>query len=163
MRKMVAKAISELANVDRGELERQEAHLARTERRIKNLAAAIAEEGHSRTLLDALADEEANRRLTVGEIERIKERRSAPVRLPSDDEIIARVFDLERVLTTDINEGQRALRALFRDEKITLTLGEDGVYTATAELLPLAVLLKERPRSGVRERALSNRSCGGRI
>ena len=55
--------------------------------------------------------------------------------MPSDDEVVARVFDLERVLTSDIKEGRRALRGLFRDEQIQLVLGEDRVYTETAERL----------------------------
>jgi hypothetical protein len=57
--------------------------------------------------------------------------------------VLERVLDLERMLTEDADAGREALRAPLQNGEIRLIPGENGIYTARGELLPLSIMLGE--------------------
>ena len=91
---------------------------------------------------------------------------ATPIKLPTPDEMLGIVFDLERRLTADVTRGREELRRLFRDGRIDLIPQRDGFYIARSEILPLVLLTKTPtgPESDGREVSrYSAIGCAGRI
>lgn len=65
---------------------------------------------------------------------------NSAIKLPTPDEMMKLVFDLERRLTTDVAKGREELKRVFRDGKIVLTPEPGRYYTARSEVLPLVLL-----------------------
>jgi site-specific DNA recombinase len=147
-----------------GELAELRARLARTDRRIANVVAAIADEGKSQALSLALRDLEASATRDRAELSTLERAGQQPIPLISPDEVIARVLDLERRLEADPGRARDELRRLFRDQRIVLELGDDRVYTARSEVLPLVLLTAKRNSpSGEPEGLYVERCSGGAI
>ncbi len=122
--------------------------LERTEARIRTIVLLMADGQDSPGVREMLSDLEAEAdalRLGIVEAER---RRQEPIKLPNQDEICHRVFDMHELLAQDPNAGREALRTLLKGGSIRLMPGDDGIYTAKCELLPLGILLTRAPRAG---------------
>jgi hypothetical protein len=78
-------------------------------------------------------------RRALADLEREDEQ---PIRLPSPDELLARLWDLDENLREDPIAGRERLKR-FIDEEIRLVLGEDGIFTARTTIFPLMLLTPE--------------------
>lgn len=165
VRKRVAERLGEIRrNLDAQLAERRE-RLARTEHRIQGLVTFIADGDRSEAVVKALHDLEAQARDEKAAMAELERRASQPVRLPSPDEVLDRVFNLEARVTQDVLRGREALRRMFKGGEIRLhTQGTH--YVARMGILPLVLLTPESamPGSGVTpSRASYGEGCGGRI
>ncbi len=91
------------------------------------------------------------------------------IELPSDDEIRATVFELDRLLTANATAARELLRQAFKDGRIDLHPEADGAYRIEAVMLPLALarpLIRrvetKKPRSAEPNEAfVYNHGCAG--
>lgn len=162
-RRRFAEKVREWSKAADAEVTERRARLARTEERIGNLVAVIADGERSERVRLALRDLEAQAAIDKEAIETAASAARGPFVLPSPDEITDRVFALDQLLVADVHVGRAALKRLLRDGYFDLHPGADGVYVAKAEVLPLAVLLIDNAAPGEPGTALAKRSCGGRI
>jgi hypothetical protein len=106
-------------------------------------------------------DADADRK-TVASLERLA---SAPIKLPTPEEMLSLVFDLERRLLADVSRGREELRRLFRGGRIDLVPQSGGYYVARSEILPLVVLTRTPPEGTPGGRHVESRyspiSCAG--
>lgn len=146
------------------ELAEHRKRLAHIEAQISNLVDFVAAGDSStevRLRLRELEAQASNERAAIAKAGRTVD---GPIRLPSTEWITQRVFDLDRVLAEDVAAGREALRRLLRGGFFEMHPGDDGFYTVTADVLPLAVLLIDNAAPGVSGAApVINRGCGGRI
>lgn len=90
--------------------------------------------------------------------------------MPSDDEIRATVFELEKRLTSNATGARELLRHAFKDGRIDLHPEDDGAYRVEASLFPLALAMPlirrvetKKPRSAEPNGAVVYFSgCAGR-
>ncbi len=143
-RKRLAEELGKQARNQDAELRERRARLDRTTKRISNLVAVLASGERSAAITDALRDLEVQAGVERQGIADLQELAAEPIRLPTPEEVLERVYDLEARLQQDPIAGREALRKLFKGGQIRLELGKDGIYTARSELLPL-VLLTETP------------------
>lgn len=151
VRKRVALQLREAMRTHQADVDERRARLARTEDRIRNLIELLASGERSERVVTALRDLEAQADAEKAAIAALQELAGAPIQLPDNEAIVRRVFDLDRLLTRDVDGGRQALRRLIKDGAVRLVPDAAGTYTAHCELLPLAVLLTERqtpPSSG---------------
>lgn len=149
-----------------GALDERRQRLARTKQRIDSLTDVIADGERSEALLQKLRDLEAQARDEKAAIEVLEQQARESMKVPSAEEMFARVFDLEARLMQDPLRGREELRRLFRDGVIRLDPQADGVYIARGEVLPLVAYLApnvQRPGSGDPNRAVYSDGCGGSI
>jgi hypothetical protein len=97
----------------------------------------------------------------------LEKRAETAIRLPSPDELMGIVFELERRLRADATQAREELRRIFRDGKITLLPQPGGFYVARSDILPLVLLTLPPPADSsseeVGERRYPASSCAGRI
>ncbi len=146
------------------DLKEQRAQLERIQGRIGNLIDVLSSGEGSPAVRDALRDMEARAkeaRTSIAELENVGSNR---VRLPSPDELLQKVWELEDNLRQDPIPGRELLRR-FIDGDIRLTLGADGIFTAETKILPLVLLGLEtqKPVSGELRPALNVGGSGGRF
>jgi DNA invertase Pin-like site-specific DNA recombinase/Arc/MetJ-type ribon-helix-helix transcriptional regulator len=140
LRKRIAEQLGDLGRTANAELREHSDRLARTEDRIGGLVQFIADGDRSAYVRDALKDLEAQARVEKAAIAAIQARARMPVRLPTPDEVVQKVLDLEQVLAGDKARGREELRKLFDGGRVVLTPDPAGHYVATSKLLPLVVL-----------------------
>ena len=161
-RKRIAERLGELKRTLDTELREHRARLEKLERTIDRYVEFIAEGHHSSAVASKLkvAEREAEQERRV--VSTLEKRGSVPIRLPTPDEMLRIVFDLEKRLMSDVARGREQLRRLFRDERITLLPKPGGFYVARSEILPLVLLTQPPPEelSGGRYTASG---CAGRI
>lgn len=87
---------------------------------------------------------------------------AAVIQLPTPDDLLKLVFDLENRLKADPVRGREELRRIFRDGRITLVPQPAGFYIARSEILPL-VLLTPPPSEDDLGGRYTAVSCAGRI
>ena len=75
----------------------------------------------------------------------LERRAQTAIRLPSPDELMGIVFELEKRLSADTTQAREELRRIFRDGKITLLPQPGGFYVARSEALPLVLLTLPPP------------------
>jgi DNA invertase Pin-like site-specific DNA recombinase len=148
-RKCIAERLGELDRQRRKTLEERRKVLAETKRQIACLVRFITDglatekekAASIRAELTALeiAERDAARAVRDAERETVE-----PVPLPSQDEMLSLVFDLEARLSADTERGREELRRLFKDGQITLLPQPGRYYVARSEVLPL-VLVSEPP------------------
>ena len=97
----------------------------------------------------------------------LERRAQTAIRLPSPDELMGIVFDLEKRLRADTTSGREELRRIFRDGKITLLPQPAGFYVARSDILPLVLLTLPPPADSSSEEVGEGRypasSCAGAI
>ena len=108
----------------------------------------------------ALEREMAIERRTVAALEK---NATTPIRLPTPEEMIRLVFDLEPRLMADVSKGREELRRLFRNGRIDLVPQPGGFYIARSEILPLVLLTKTPPEDSPGGRRYTSSSCAGAI
>src|SRR5262249_309600 len=134
--------------------------------RIHGLVVMIADGEKSEYMRTMLHDFEAQAKAEKAAIEELERQAEAPIRLPSPDEVLKRVFELEKLFAQDPTAGREPLARYFKDGKIRLQPQPDGVYLAKSELLPLVALLEGdavTSASSKRERRLTARVAGARF
>lgn len=94
------------------------------------------------------------------------------VRIPSVDEIVALVLDVEARIKDDPTSAREALRQMVHDGRIDMEPQADGSYRARSVIFPLDLQNKaQKPRggsvpsgaSGVSHEVVGNDGCAGRI
>lgn len=92
------------------------------------------------------------------------------VPLPSPDDIVAGVLDIEAHLRANPIAAREALRAMLLDGIVTMDPQEDGSYLARSILTPLQLAKTGKPRnregagaSGLETGSVSKVGCAGRI
>lgn len=85
-----------------------------------------------------------------------------PLRLPSDEEVLREVFNITAAMKEDPVAAREQLRRMFRDGRIVLELGPDGVYVGRSELLPL-ILFKTKNADPLIEDPRVSTSVAGAI
>jgi hypothetical protein len=97
----------------------------------------------------------------------LERRTQTAIRLPSPDELMGIVFELEKRLSADTTQAREELRRIFRDGKITLLPQPGGFYVARSEILPLVLLTLPPPADSSGEEVGEGRypasSCAGAI
>lgn len=123
------------------------ARLEKTERQIEKLVDFVAEGKGTKAVAERLEILEREATTERKALAALAKRQLAPIKLPTPDEMLKLVFDLERRLVADVTKGREELKRVFRDGKIVLTPEPGGYYTARSEILPL-VLLTTPPAEG---------------
>lgn len=169
VRKRIAEKLGEIARSGSAQERQLRDRLGGVEARMERLAEALASGvGGVEIVAAKLRDEDAKAKALRAELAAAEAVSRAPVRLPTPDDVLRVVADLDRVLQADVAGGREALRRLLRAGTIRLVPGADRIYTAEAEVLPFGLLLAS-PRSanaasvsrdGARYTTVD---CGGRI
>jgi hypothetical protein len=81
----------------------------------------------------------------------LERRAHEAIRLPSPDELMGIVFELERRVSANTTSGREELRRIFRDGKITLVPQPAGSYVARSDILPLVLLTPPPPADSSNE------------
>lgn len=140
-RKRIAEWLGEVARNRENEIREKQARLARTESRIANLVDVLASGERSPSISNALRDMEAHAGTERQGIEALDRLASQPIHLPTPDEVMERVRNLDDRLTQDPIAGREELKRYIEDGKIELRVREDGVYVARWKLQPEILLL----------------------
>lgn len=107
----------------------------------------------------------ADRRLLAS----LEEKAFAPIKLPSHEDVVQIVADMEARLRADPNQGRVELHHYFEDGRIELVPKLGRFYVARSKLLPLVPLMTQTPSEalglgGRHEVSRSSASsCAGRI
>jgi DNA invertase Pin-like site-specific DNA recombinase len=166
LRKRIAEQLGELSRSANAELRDHADRLRRTEDRIAGLVEFIARGDHSEYIRQTLVDLEAQAKVEKEAIRAIEARSRTPIRLPTPDEVVKKVLDLERLLDADKTRGREELRKLFEGGRITVTPQPEGFYVATSKLLPLVALGDKSTKTPVgsdQGSRVSALSCAGKI
>lgn len=141
--------------------------LTETDTQLANLVDSVAKGLVSRSITEAIGKLEVQADSLRLEIERSEAEVTAPVRLPTLEQAVARIQQLDRLLEADVARGRQALSALLKDGRIHLFL-EDGGYVARATLFPGALFVAPAPQtkndnspSGGPEGEWYKGGCGG--
>ena len=86
-----------------------------------------------------------------------------PIKLPTPEEMVRIVFELERRLMADVTRGREELRRFFRDGRIDLGPQPGGFYVARSEILPLVLLTRDSPGENPGSVRYTGSGCAGRI
>ena len=157
--------VGELSATANAELTEHRERLGRIEGRIRSCCMAIADGERSVALRQTLQDLEDQAKAEKGRIKAIQQR-SAEVRLPSPEQVAARMLDLQRLMRADPTAAREHLRRLFQDGVLNLVPGPDGIYTVEGVMLPVVMLLgaSNMSSSGTREKHVAPPyGCAGRI
>ncbi len=164
-RKRIAERLGELSREEGTERKDARASLEKIQGQINRLVDAIAEGTASKSVNERLRALERDATQKRRALDALEKARTTPIRLPTPDEMMALVLDLETRLTADVARGREELRHLFRNGRIDLVPQPGGFYVAKSELLPL-VLLTKTPAEGHsdgRDHRYIPTSCAGRI
>jgi hypothetical protein len=146
-RKRVAEELRDYSrNLEARRKERTE-RLTRTEEKIRGLIEYIATGDRSEYVISTLHDLEAFARAEKAALAELAEQASRPLRLPSNDEVMALATDLEGRLTEDPEVGRATLRRWLSNGVIRVDQSPEGPIAET-ELLPLMVLMDGTGKAG---------------
>ena len=167
MRKRAQTRLREVAK-EQGQMSSQrEHHLRALEGKVSNLVAFIAAGNASAAVAAALRELEAQVAREKAALAAMEVTARMPDRLPSVDDVVARVRDLGTLLESDPSRGREALRAHLAGGQLVVNRLEDGSYVARGELVPLELLVAgdsgARKRETALERAVSRSGSGGWI
>jgi hypothetical protein len=107
-----------------------------------------------------LRDLEAFARAEKAALAEIAEQASRPLRLPSNDEVMALATDLEGCLTDDPEVGRATLRRWLTNGVIRVDQSPDGPIAET-ELLPLMVLVDSAGKAARKSGGAGGRGAAG--
>lgn len=162
-RKRLAEALGEQARNQAAALKDKRATLGRIEARIANLVGILAGGENSQAIRDALRDMEAHATTEKRALSDLEQLTTNPVGLPSPEEILIRVLDLEALSSADPIAAREKLRRLVNGPIQLDWKDEEKIYVATASIFPIVTLETKNPPPGAREAGLSVLSSGGRI
>jgi site-specific DNA recombinase len=164
-RKRIVEALGALAR-DNGSRQREHRQrLEKIEAQITRLVDCIAEGtgGPSTALRDRLRALEREVEVERRALAAARASATTPIKLPTPDEMLRIVFDLERRLMADVTKGREELRRFFRDGRIDLVPQPGGLYIARSEILPLVLLIQTDPGETPGSIRYTGSSCAGRI
>jgi hypothetical protein len=161
-RKRIATALGDIMRGTDEEIRMHQARLDALLRQIHKYIDFIGEGQGTRELGERLRQAEAEAETERKTIADLRGRIARPVHLPSPDDMLQTVFDLERRLMADPAKGRERLRTIFRDGRIDLVPQPDGFYVARSQILPMVLLTAPPPEVSLEGRYLAS-SCAGRI
>jgi hypothetical protein len=149
-------ATKELANYTKkleADLRERKDGLARTEHKLAGLADFIASGERSPYIAKTLGELETHANEERTAIVAMEQTLSAPIHLPSVDEIEAQVRKLDERLAQDPATAKEQLRCWLQGNAIRIGW-QDGTVVAEGEVLPLVIVAendeKKRPQLGAR-------------
>jgi hypothetical protein len=163
VRRRVAERLGEMERTRSADLDDLLKRHSRTQGRIRGLVGFIADGDRSEAVVLGLKDLEAQAKAEKAAIADLEDQAREPIRLPAPDEVVERVFELERLFEHDPTARREALARYFKDGQIRLEPQADGIYLAKSELLPLVILLEEAaspPPPASRRRRYTARVAG---
>ena len=165
MRQRAQTRLREVAREQLTASSQRERHLRVLEGKVANLVAFIAAGNASAAVAAELAELEAQVAREKAALAALDATARMPDRLPAVDDVVGRVQDLGKLLTSDPKAGREALRAHLAGGQLVVNRMEDGSHVARGELVPLELLLpgKGRKSETALERAVSSCGSGGRI
>ena len=167
MRQRAQARLREVAKEQVSASSQRERHLRVLEGKVSNLVAFIAAGNASAAVAAELAELEAQVAKEKAALSALEATAKMPDRLPSVDDVVARVQDLGTLLESDPTAGKEALRAHLAGGQLVVNRLEDGSHVARGELVPLELLVpgdgKGRKSETALERAVSSCGSGGRI
>ena len=166
-RKKATEMIAVMSRTQGTEAKERRKELTKVKAQIEKLIDFIAEGEGSPAIRDRLKALETEAAILRRQVKASEREATAPIALPTPEEMTALIFDLERRLMADVARGREELRRLFKDGMIRLNPQKGGFYVAQSEILPL-VLLTTPPSvadQGGRDQVsrYSASSCAGRI
>ncbi len=129
-RKRLAEHLGEVERNREAQMTERRSRLGRIEKRIANLIDVLASGERSDAITAALRDMEthaATEKQALADLDRLA---TNPIRLPTPDEMLLRVNELEARLDQDPVAAREELRRYFDDGKIRLRVDENGRYVA---------------------------------
>jgi hypothetical protein len=139
--------IATMSRTQGAEVKERRSRLAKVKAQIEKLVDFIAEGEGSPTIRERLKTLETEATVLRRQVKALERDATAPIALPTPEEMTALIFDLERRLRADVSRGREDLRRLSRDGVIRLNPQPGGFYVAESEMLPL-VLLRTPPAEG---------------
>jgi len=161
-RKRIAERLGEIERGRGAEMRERRSRLEKVERQIERLVEFIADGQGSPAVRDKLRTLEREAAIERRTVTALEKNATTPIRLPTPEEMIRLVFDLEPRLMADVSKGREELRRLFRNGRIDLVPQPGGFYIARSEILPL-VLLTKTPSEDLPGGRYTASSCAGRI
>jgi hypothetical protein len=161
-RKRIATALGEITRGTDDEIRTHQGRLDSLLRQIHKYIDFIGEGQGTRELGERLRQAEAEADTERKAIADLRARVAQPVHLPSPEDMLRTVFDLEGRLLADPAKGREQLRTVFRDGRIDLVPQPDGFYVARSQILPLVLLTAPPPEVSLEGRYLAS-SCAGAI
>ena len=170
VRRRIAEELRDYSKKIDAEIKDRRSRLQRTEDKIRGLIEFIATGDRSDYITSTLRDLEAFARTEKAEIAALIQAAQEPLRLPSIEEVVAQVRDLDRWLTESPEAGREQLRALLKDGAIPLDTTPDRQAKATISLMPEPLFFsvnrkRETPGGGSDSKGSAWFACrsGGRI
>jgi site-specific DNA recombinase len=169
-RKKATEMIATMSRTQGAEVKERRKQLTKVKDQIEKLIDFIADGQGSPTIRDRVKALETEATVLRRQVKALERDATAPISLPTPEEMTELIFDLDRRLLADVSKGREELRRLFKDGMIRLNPQPGGFYVAQSEILPL-VLLTTPPsvanqggRKGTdQDRRYSASSCAGRI
>lgn len=118
--------------------------LRRTEQRIQNLIQRMADGIESEYVAKALKDLESQAASDRAALESFEQSQSVPTHLPSPDQVLQGILNLQCVLDSNPAAAREAFARLFKAPGIVCHAQSNRTYVATAEALPLALVLSPK-------------------
>ena len=147
LRKQVAARLEEVARGRDAEATEVRQRIQKTERRVANLITALADGDRSASVREAVRENENHLqtdRRALRELERLA---GGELAIPTVAEVLGQLDAVVAAVEADPVAAREALRRYFKDGRITLTLGDDGVYTGASDLLPLVLFVPESEKA----------------
>ncbi len=162
VRKRVAARLGDLHNRGDRELEQRRRELANLESKIGRIIQAImdgTDSPYMRTEHDRLVAEAKAKKALIDTLEK---HAANPIRLPSPDEFVQQVFELEKLMASAPMTARERLRRVFKDGQIVLDPLPDKGYLVRTEILPLVLVGHPSPQDFPGE-MVPHGGSGGRI
>lgn len=166
-RKRLAERRGEFTRERDGTLNEERQRLDKLVRQIDQLVDYVADGHGTAAVAEKLRGLERAADAQRSKVAVLDRRAQTAIRLPSPDELMGIVFQLEKRLRADATPAREELRRIFRDGKITLLPQPGGFYVARSEILPLVLLTIPPPADSSSEEVGGGRypasSCAGAI
>ncbi len=141
----------------RPKLAERRARLGRAEDKMRGLVEFIASGDRTEYVVTTLRDLDAYAKEERAQIGALEAAAGEPLRLPSIDDVLAQVIDLDARLADDPEAGRARLGRWLKDSAIRVGPAATGEIVAEGELLPLVVIdesgsraLRGIPNQGIR-------------
>ena len=161
-RKRLAESLGELTRTRDSELRKHRKQLDRLVAQVNQLVNFVCEGHGTAAVAEKLRGLEREADAERNQVALLEKQTLNTVPLPSPDELLDIVLDLNTRLTADTTRGREELRRIFRDGRITLVPQPGGFYIARSEILPL-VLLTPTPSEDDQGGRYTASSCAGAI
>ncbi|MCE9573707.1 MAG: hypothetical protein K8W52_11175 [Deltaproteobacteria bacterium] len=138
------------------ELAERRARLGRAEDKMRGLVEFIASGDRTEYVVTTLRDLDAYAKDERAQIAALEAAAGEPLRLPSIDDVLAQVIDLDARLAHDPEAGRARLGRWLKDSAIRVGPSTTGEVVAEGDLLPLVVI----DESGSRKRHYAESRTG---